>query len=68
MKKLVFTAVFAALAAAFTYNLLFAEDAVGSTVLEKMQQVLDKQDQILARLDALQEELRIVKVRTTLNS
>jgi hypothetical protein len=67
MKKIAFAAVLAVFAAALSHGPLFAEDAVGSTVLVKMQEVLEKQDRILQELDQIKEELRVVKVRTTLN-
>ena len=50
--------------AVLTPSALFADE---SEVLAKLKTISDKQDTILAQLEAIKAELNIVKVRTSLN-
>lgn len=51
---------------------LFAQETASSAelsdIISKLNKISDKQDKILAELEAIKSELNIVKIRTTLNS
>ena len=62
MKKWVIAALFLVFVSAFSCQAVFADEAMPSN---KVDQILQKQDQILAALADIKRELEIVKVRAT---
>jgi hypothetical protein len=62
MKKWVIVALFLAFVSAFSCRTVFAQGEMPSN---KVDQILQKQDQILAALADIKSELQIVKVRAT---
>ena len=64
MKKLSFIAAAILIFGFFSQTPLSADE---SDVQSKLKLISEKQDRILAELDEIKAELKIVKVRTTLN-
>lgn len=59
-------AIFILLAFIFSHQALFADGAeMSSGVSGKLDQVIQAQDKILAKLDEIKAELEVVKVRAT---
>lgn len=63
MKKLAVILAFVSVTAGVSVSDLLAEDAGSAHVMYKMKEISEKQDRILAELEAIKTELNIVKIR-----
>ena len=67
MKKIILGVFGLFLMGVFSQNPAFAEDTVTPEMVYKLNSISEKQDKILAELENIKTELKIVKIRTTLN-
>ena len=63
MKKFTIVLAFISIIAGISISNLLAEDASSAHIMHKMKEISEKQDRILAELEAIKTELNIVKIR-----